>query len=503
MINNLLVFFLLISIPVWGYGFSSGPPDYRTGAPGEMDCRQCHTSYPLNSGGGIFRFENVPSSYVGNGVYPINLRILQSGQTRWGFELKSTAGTILVADTVNTQLSSGIFLKHTAPGTFAGTSSGAVWSFHWQAPNDTTTTVLFYAAGNAANNNGNSFGDYIYTTVATTVRAVPITYVNQYGSFTSSSDTTRWYFEKYGDAISPGTLSWLNSFGGQTGGLLKITQTPGQKAKLTQIFTVTTSGWYTARAKFATDIADVSKQQKVYLYLQELDNSTTVVATGNQVIASGNGGFGQASVWRFVTISFYVQNTVLAVQAVGINPSVSGITCGLYIDEIWVASGEVISHSTVSLANSSFDNGTSGWLLEIYGDGVGTGIWSQLGSWYGHTGVLFGTQTASEKAKLSQFISLSSITTTFVSVWVYSGATSFNQTQKVYLYLYSNDNAYNKVIESGNAILQPGKWNPNQWRQVQFAVVPNTQHNVVQIVSINPVGRPPELIFFDEIILRQ
>ena len=58
-------------------------------------------------------------------------------------------------------------------------------------------------------------------------------------------------------------------------------------------------------------------------------------------------------------------------------------------------------------------------------------------------------------------------------------------------------------MESGNAIVQPGKWTPNQWQQVQFGYTPLTQFNAVQAVGINPVGRPTESIFFDEVVLKQ
>ncbi|MDI6783949.1 MAG: hypothetical protein QME64_07630 [bacterium] len=503
MVTILVITLPMLLVPVIGYAYSYGPPDARTGAPGEpATCTQCHSQFPLNSGGGIFRFENVPANYTPNTIYPISVRILQSGQTRWGFELKATAGTITVTDAVNMQLSGGVYLKHTTPGTYAGNSSGGVWSFNWQAPSDTTNTVIFYAAGNAANNNGNTLGDYIYNTSTTTFRASVTQTVSRFGSFTTSSDTNFWYFEKYGDATTAGSLSWSSNFAGQSG-VLKMTQTPGQKAKLTQIFSVASAGWYTARAKVATDITDATKQQKVYLYLQQLDISTAVAATGNQVVASGAGGFGAVSTWRDLTISFYAQGTLLAVQVVGINSASSGVTGGFYVDEIWVTSGAVQPTTPISLTNGSFDSGTTGWLVETYADGVGSGTWTPLSTWWGHTAVLFGTQTSGEKAKISQLFNLPSINTALASVWVYSGATTTNQTQKVYLYVYSYDNGTTKIIESGNAILQPGKWTPNQWRQVQFGYTPLTQFNAVQVVGINPVGRPNESIFFDEVVIKQ
>ncbi|MCX7919604.1 MAG: hypothetical protein N3A72_08380, partial [bacterium] len=82
-------------------------------------------------------------------------------------------------------------------------------------------------------------------------------------------------------------------------------------------------------------------------------------------------------------------------------------------------------------------------------------------------------------------------------------ATVLGQTQKVYLYLYSYDSGYTKIIESGNAILQPGKWVPGQWRQVQVGYRPLTPYNAVQLVAINPSGNPYQAIYFDAVELKQ
>ncbi|MDI6783023.1 MAG: hypothetical protein QME64_02885, partial [bacterium] len=61
--------------------------------------------------------------------------------------------------------------------------------------------------------------------------------MNNYGAFTSESDTTYWLFEKYGDGTSAGTLSWISTYQ-----CIAITQTPGQKAKFTQLFSVPSTG---------------------------------------------------------------------------------------------------------------------------------------------------------------------------------------------------------------------------------------------------------------------
>ncbi|MFB3896160.1 MAG: beta strand repeat-containing protein [bacterium] len=343
---------------------------------------------------------------------------------------------------------------------------------------------------------------YNTSNIQITITAVSSSpYLNTYGDFTVSSDTSYWYWEKYGDGTGSGTLSWTGSFMSQTG-IVKMTQSAGEKGKITQIFAVPSTGWYTAITKVATDIADTAKQQKVYLYLQELDSISAVAATGNLVMQSGNGGFGQASTWRDLSISFYCQSTIIGVQVVGINPASSGISGSLYIDSIWVYTAGPDVTSSLPINNGSFNAGTTGWLVNVYADGTGIGTWSEVSSLSSRTGIVCGTQAGGEKTKLSQIYSTGT-DQTLASVWVYSNATSSSLVQKVYLYIYSYDSGFSKVIESGNGILQSGKWSPGQWQQIQFGYTPLTEYNAVQVVGINPSGNPTASIYFDAIDLEQ
>ncbi len=155
-----------------GWGFSSNPPDSKTGAVGEGLCIDCHNSFAQNSGDGSLSLWGTPSVYVPDSTYPLTVILSDPGQSRWGFELAvkeiadQQAGTITVTDLTNTQSSTseGItYLKHTSAGTYARTTDGPVsWTFTWTAPSSGTGRVHFYFAGNAANNNGNNQGDYIY-----------------------------------------------------------------------------------------------------------------------------------------------------------------------------------------------------------------------------------------------------------------------------------------------------------------------------------------------------
>jgi hypothetical protein len=350
-----------------------------------------------------------------------------------------------------------------------------------------TESKDFPITSNAFDSTYNGNGDVYITKLL----PEPIMF-NRHGAFRKSSDTTYWFFEKYDEGINAGTLFWIPN------GCVHITQTPGEKGKLSQIFSVPSTGWYTSIAKVATDVTDISKQQKVYLYLQELDTNSTIRSCANQVIQSGAGGFSSAGVWKDMQVSFYAQNTLLGVQVVSINPTNSGITGSLYLDDIWVYAEGGQETTSVAITNSDFDQGTTNWSIQPYGDAYSAGVWA------GWNGLLVGSQGPDEKGKISQLFNFaSSGQPASGSVWVYSGATSMSETQKVYLYLYSYDSIYNKVIESGNAILQPGKWVPGQWYQLQFGCLPLTTKNAVQLVAINPANNPYQAIYFDDLVVKQ
>lgn len=164
--------FAITTVWVTVWGFSSSPPDGKTGAPGEGLCTDCHNSFVPNSGDGSLSLLGTPAEYVPDSTYPMIVILSDQGQSRWGFELvvkkvsNQQAGAITITDITNTQFSTsaGItYLKHTSSGAYAGTIDGPVaWTFTWTAPSSGTGRVLFYVAGNAANNNGNNQGDYIY-----------------------------------------------------------------------------------------------------------------------------------------------------------------------------------------------------------------------------------------------------------------------------------------------------------------------------------------------------
>ena len=164
-----------------------GPPNERTGAPLELTCAEfplCHHDELVDAGLGDLQII-LPPSYVPAETYAIEVRLSQTGQMRWGFELTAldsagdSVGSLASTDAETqvsvsngtTELLGRQSVKHTPLGTAAGQPDAKSWSFEWTAPPSDVGPVSFYAAGNAADDNGFNFrlpgqgdaGDFIYT----------------------------------------------------------------------------------------------------------------------------------------------------------------------------------------------------------------------------------------------------------------------------------------------------------------------------------------------------
>jgi hypothetical protein len=166
------IVFVTVILPILVTGFSSGPLDGKTGAPGEGLCVECHG---IAIGDGSVAILGLPSNYTPSATYPITVRVEDPGQQRWGFELTALnaalegSGSFTVTDALNTQLSAFAaparsYIKHTSTGTRLGTANGPVdFNFNWTAPASDEGVITLFAAGNGANGNLASTGDYIYT----------------------------------------------------------------------------------------------------------------------------------------------------------------------------------------------------------------------------------------------------------------------------------------------------------------------------------------------------
>lgn len=164
--------------------YDDGPPDGMAGDPPSSEtCLLCHSDFPLNSGAGQLALLGVPQTFTPGQSYGLTIELDDPAQQRWGFELtvldaaNEAAGTLVVTDPVNTQLSdnpapAADYLKQTWDGTYAGTAGPAHWDFTWVAP--AAGDVTFYLAGNAADYNHAPTGDYIYAIQVAVGGAVPV-----------------------------------------------------------------------------------------------------------------------------------------------------------------------------------------------------------------------------------------------------------------------------------------------------------------------------------------
>lgn len=165
--------------------FSAGPPIGYTNAPLESSCVDCHGSFALNSGEGAVEILGIPHDYKPGQQYPVSVKVSQEGAIFYGFEvtvinrLGAQAGTLSLSEKVRTQFDEGPvgpnslwrqYITHTSSGLFQQNIFGSnTWNFTWTAPATKIGKIDFYAAGNAADSNGNSNGDYIYTTSSSTL----------------------------------------------------------------------------------------------------------------------------------------------------------------------------------------------------------------------------------------------------------------------------------------------------------------------------------------------
>ena len=164
--------------------FSNNPPNASTGAPNEENCRNCHTSYPLNSGDGIIEILGVPESVIAGETYTLQVKVSHPILTKWGFEVSAKtsnntqAGLLEITDSTYTLSGSqdGItYIKHRTAGTYVGQSESAIWQMVWVAPDTIHTDIYFYASGVAANNAYGNSGDYVYTTSLSITESEEIT----------------------------------------------------------------------------------------------------------------------------------------------------------------------------------------------------------------------------------------------------------------------------------------------------------------------------------------
>lgn len=146
-----------------------------TGSPGENNCRNCHSTYALNSSLGSITITSDMTNweYVPGQTYQISVTVAQTGKSLFGLGFEAllpsgaNAGTLTAGTgtTIKNAIISGNSRRNIVHQLNGGASAGThTFTFTWAAPITDVGAITFYAAGNACNANGSDTGDYVYTT---------------------------------------------------------------------------------------------------------------------------------------------------------------------------------------------------------------------------------------------------------------------------------------------------------------------------------------------------
>lgn len=153
----------------------------KTGSPGELTCRDCHSDFAANSGGGSITITNTGMTnwqYVPGQTYPITVTVARTGSTVFGLGVEcltaanANAGTFIMTSPAQTQIKtvtvSGVVRNNVVHQLNAGhTNNTKSFTFNWTAPAAGTGTVKFYFAGIAGDFSGDEAGDYVYNGLQT------------------------------------------------------------------------------------------------------------------------------------------------------------------------------------------------------------------------------------------------------------------------------------------------------------------------------------------------
>jgi hypothetical protein len=177
--KKLLTLFLIAFIAIAQVSLtllhSNGIAGY-TNSPGEINCTNCHITYPINSPGGsvlINLLQDSTNNYVAGQTYTVNVKIKRPGLLLYGFDCEAldsngaNAGTISLINPSTTTLINALVNSNnrtniTHYGGVYSTDS-TVFSFKWKAPITNIGKINLYVAAAATNGDGYTDGDYIYT----------------------------------------------------------------------------------------------------------------------------------------------------------------------------------------------------------------------------------------------------------------------------------------------------------------------------------------------------
>ncbi len=156
-----------------------GPTASHTNAPGEANCTACHSSFPINSGAGNIIISGIPANYLPNQQIPVTVTMNEENAVLFGFQMTAIDGAGKKVGEFSfpdqspqpLQITFGLvggnqrdYIQHTSNGITPTQFGRKSWTFTWTAPSIRAGKVGFYTAGNAANSDGDTSGDYIYST---------------------------------------------------------------------------------------------------------------------------------------------------------------------------------------------------------------------------------------------------------------------------------------------------------------------------------------------------
>lgn len=305
-------------------------------------------------------------------------------------------------------------------------------------------------------------------------------------------DISSWICQPFGKCEGMGVAYWMPEFENSFG-LLKLTQQPGEKMAISQLLSVESGKWYTARAKIS------GRGQKVYLHLAEFKNGVIARNVASN-IQPGNLLYG---VWTSLEVSIYTESTQIGLSLISIVPS-DGKTSELYIDSIEFVAEEppIISSivtETAGLTNPSFDLGTAGWKYLPFGTNKGMGTFEWASNCLEHNGVLKVIQNAEQKANIAQFISMTKNQSTLASVWLCSDVINKENSQKCILLLSAYDETTSKIIMNHYISISAGQLIPHQWTELKFAYPIRSDIVGISLIVINPNNNPSATLFLDDV----